>query len=53
MSVEKKFVAEGITKALVNEFLAKELERAGYGGMQMNRTPWELRSPSMQRSRGW
>ncbi|MGB4653235.1 MAG: 30S ribosomal protein S3 [Methanothrix sp.] len=39
MSVEKKFVAEGITKALVNEFLAKELERAGYGGMQMNRTP--------------
>ncbi|MGB4086368.1 30S ribosomal protein S3 [Methanothrix sp.] len=39
MSVEKKFVAEGITKALVNEFLAEELERAGYGGMQMNRTP--------------
>ena len=39
MSVEKKFVAEGITKALVNEFLADELERAGYGGMQMNRTP--------------
>ena len=39
MSVEKKFVAEGITKALVNEYLADELERAGYGGMQMNRTP--------------
>jgi len=39
MSVEKKFVAEGITKALVDEYLAEELERAGYGGMQMNRTP--------------
>ena len=39
MSVEKKFVAEGITKALVNEYLAEELERAGYGGMVMNRTP--------------
>jgi small subunit ribosomal protein S3 len=39
MSVEKKFVQDGFTKALVNEYLAKELERAGYGGMQMNRTP--------------
>jgi len=39
MSVEKKFVAEGITKALVDEYLAEELERAGYGGMVMNRTP--------------
>ena len=39
MSVEKKFVAEGITKALVDEYLAVELERAGYGGMVMNRTP--------------
>jgi len=39
MSVEKKFVQEGITKALVDEYLAVELERAGYGGMVMNRTP--------------
>lgn len=39
MSVEKKFVQEGITKALVDEYLAVELERAGYGGMTMNRTP--------------
>jgi small subunit ribosomal protein S3 len=39
MAVEKKFVQDGFTKALVNEYLAKELERAGYGGMQMNRTP--------------
>ena len=39
MSVEKKFVAEGLSKALVNEYLAEELERAGYGGMVINRTP--------------
>jgi len=39
MAVEKKFVQDGFTKALVNEYLAKELERAGYGGMLMNRTP--------------
>jgi small subunit ribosomal protein S3 len=39
MSIEKKFVQDGFTKALVNEYLAKELNRAGYGGMQMNRTP--------------
>lgn len=39
MAVEKKFVQDGFTKALVNEYLAKELNRAGYGGMQMNRTP--------------
>ncbi|MBN1324248.1 MAG: 30S ribosomal protein S3 [Methanotrichaceae archaeon] len=39
MAVEKKFVQDGFTKALVNEFLIKELVRAGYGGMVMNRTP--------------
>ena len=39
MGVEKKFVADGFTKALINEFLTKELGRAGYGGMVMNRTP--------------
>jgi len=44
MSVEKKFVQEGITKALVDEYLAVELERAGYGGMTMNRTPMGTQS---------
>jgi len=39
LAVEKKFVQEGFTKALVDEYLAKELDRAGYGGMIMNRTP--------------
>ena len=42
MAVEKKFVQEGLNKALVNEYLAEELERAGYGGMFMNRTPMGL-----------
>ncbi|HOI68880.1 MAG: 30S ribosomal protein S3 [Methanothrix sp.] len=39
MGVEKKFVEDGFTKALVHEYLSKELSRAGYGGMTMNRTP--------------
>jgi small subunit ribosomal protein S3 len=39
LGVEKKFVEDGFTKALVHEFLSKELSRAGYGGMMMNRTP--------------
>jgi len=39
LGVEKKFVEDGFTKALVHEFLSKELSRAGYGGMVMNRTP--------------
>ena len=39
MGVEKKFVEDGFTKALVHEYLSKELSRAGYGGMMMNRTP--------------
>ena len=39
MAVERKFVQDGFTKALVDEYLAKELNRAGYGGMIMNRTP--------------
>jgi len=39
LGVEKKFVEDGFTKALVHEYLSKELSRAGYGGMTMNRTP--------------
>jgi len=39
LGVEKKFVEDGFTKALVHEYLSKELSRAGYGGMMMNRTP--------------
>ncbi|MDK2892409.1 30S ribosomal protein S3 [Methanohalophilus sp.] len=39
MAVEKKFVKEGYVKASLNEYFAKQLSRAGYGGMELNRTP--------------
>ncbi|MCL7414284.1 MAG: 30S ribosomal protein S3 [ANME-2 cluster archaeon] len=39
MGVERKFVQDGLTKAMINEYFTKQLERAGYGGMVMNRTP--------------
>lgn len=37
--IEKIFVAEGIKKVRMNEYFSKELERAGYGGMEIKRTP--------------
>lgn len=37
--IEKIFVAEGIKKVRMNEYFGKELERAGYGGMEIKRTP--------------
>ena len=39
MAVEKKFVQDGYTKASMDEYFAKQLSRAGYGGMEINRTP--------------
>ncbi|MCK4928922.1 MAG: 30S ribosomal protein S3 [Methanosarcinales archaeon] len=39
MGIERKFVEDGLTKARINEYFTKQLERAGYGGMVMNRTP--------------
>lgn len=39
MAVENRFVREGLTKARLNEFLSRRLERAGYGGMVVKRTP--------------
>ena len=39
MAIEKKFVQEGYVKASMNEYFAKQLSRAGYGGMEINRTP--------------
>jgi len=39
MGIEKKFVQDGLTKARINEYFTKQLERAGYGGMLMTRTP--------------
>ncbi|MEM2934485.1 MAG: 30S ribosomal protein S3 [Methanocellales archaeon] len=39
MTVEKKFVQEGLRKAQMSEYFMKQLNRAGYGGMNVNRTP--------------
>ena len=37
--IEKLFVKEGIKRVRLNEYFVKELERAGYGGMEIKRTP--------------
>ena len=39
MGIEKRFVEDGIRAARVENFLVKELKRAGYGGMEIVRTP--------------
>ncbi|MEA1907444.1 MAG: 30S ribosomal protein S3, partial [Euryarchaeota archaeon] len=39
MAVERKFVQQGLNKARMSEYFSKQLERAGYAGMQINRTP--------------
>ncbi|WP_319506721.1 30S ribosomal protein S3 [uncultured Methanolobus sp.] len=39
MAIEKKFVQEGYVKASMDEYFSKQLSKAGYGGMEINRTP--------------
>lgn len=39
MAIERKFVSEGVTRVRVDQFLTRELKRAGYGGMDIVRTP--------------
>lgn len=39
MGIEKRFVADGVREARVQNFLEKDLKRAGYGGMEIIRTP--------------
>ncbi|WOF15512.1 30S ribosomal protein S3 [Methanoplanus sp. FWC-SCC4] len=39
MAVEKRFVEDGVRGARVEQYLSKELKRAGYGGMEIVRTP--------------
>lgn len=39
MAVERKFVADGVRKVRVERHLGQELKRAGYGGMDLIRTP--------------
>jgi small subunit ribosomal protein S3 len=37
--IEKDFVTEGLKRTKINEYLETELERAGYGGMDVQVTP--------------
>ncbi len=39
MAIERKFVNDGYVKASMHEYFAEQLDRAGYGGMELNRTP--------------
>lgn len=39
MSAVKHFIEESVKKAEINEFLRNELERSGYGGVSITKTP--------------
>ncbi len=39
MAIERKFIEEGYRAALLDEYFLKKLNRHGYGGMEVNRTP--------------
>lgn len=39
MAIERKFVNDGYVKASMDEYFSEQLNRAGYGGMELNRTP--------------
>src|SRR4030065_2890766 len=39
MSIVKRFFKESIKKTEIDEFLTKKLDRAGYGGVNLSKTP--------------
>ncbi len=39
MSIVKRFVTESVKRVEIDEFLQKKLERAGYGGVNLSKTP--------------
>ncbi|MCX8150461.1 MAG: 30S ribosomal protein S3 [Candidatus Bathyarchaeota archaeon] len=39
MSIVKRFISESIKNTEIDEFLQKKLERAGYGGVNLSKTP--------------
>jgi len=39
MAIERKFVGDGVRKVCVEKYLLKEIKRAGFGGMDIARTP--------------
>jgi small subunit ribosomal protein S3 len=43
MASERKFIAENIRRVLLKEYLMKEVDRAGFGGVEVQRTPMGTR----------
>ena len=43
MASERKFVAENVRRVLLKEYLMKEVSRAGFGGLDVKRTPMGTR----------
>ena len=43
MASERKFVAENVRRVLLKEYLMKEVSRAGFGGLEVTRTPMGTR----------
>ena len=39
MSIVKRFITEAIKRTEIDEFLQKKLDRAGYGGVNISKTP--------------
>jgi small subunit ribosomal protein S3 len=39
VTIERRFVEEGKKKMLIKEYIKKETERAGFGGVEIQRTP--------------
>ena len=43
MATERKFVTENIKRVLLKEYMMKQLDRAGFGGLDIQRTPMGTR----------
>ena len=43
MANERKFIAENVRRVLLKEYLMKEVTRAGFGGLDVQRTPMGTR----------
>jgi len=39
LAIERYFIREGVKEMLIDEYLEKELRRAGYGGVDIKKTP--------------
>jgi small subunit ribosomal protein S3 len=43
MVSERKFISENVRRVLLREHIKKEVERAGFGGLEIQRTPMGTR----------